>query len=555
MTAKLLRVGLIIGVLLALVVAVAYWQRANIARAYLDLPPFTSGAQPVIEQRVKMRDGIELATRVFLPDGKGPWPTLLVRDPYAFYEVLCGLFAHYDYACVHQDVRGRFESGGEWYPVIHERDDGVDTLNWLLGQSWQNGNIATFGSSYVGIVQWAMVDLMPQEVKTLVADVSHGDMYDIVYHNGHFIHGIMTHWMLGLVGGDTSVIEMAAFHPNSESSKALLDTPQRWYNDYLANDDKSGEYWSGTPYSEMRSAHQSAHMPILMTGAWHDFFLDGQFEVFEALPRREESLFSIRTGSHAASPDASPAQLIGDWLRLTLGWLQRHLRHDPSVSFPAPGYLLQNNADGSKRHYKQWPAAARELVLHLDKLGDAGHCDGGALASETPANKGGGVSFNYDPTNPAPSRAGSFQFETGVVDQGTDYCSRADVLSFASDVFETPTTISGSVRVALSFETSAPASAVVVKLMEHVVDGRVLNIREDIIAIDGSAGSAADLTLNLTPIQWTLRPGSYLRLDISSSSYPIFNAHPNARGLWSRIVPSESATQTLHSGRLEIPLE
>jgi len=34
------------------------------------------------EQMVAMRDGIKLATSIFLPQGKGPWPTVLVRTPY-----------------------------------------------------------------------------------------------------------------------------------------------------------------------------------------------------------------------------------------------------------------------------------------------------------------------------------------------------------------------------------------------------------------------------------------------------------------------------------------
>ncbi|NND69603.1 MAG: CocE/NonD family hydrolase [Halioglobus sp.] len=554
MGTKLLKGTLFLALLLAVLACVAYWQRTALARVYLELPAFTTDARPLITQRVNMRDGTALATRIYLPEGDGPWPTILIRDPYSFYRVSCGMFVRYGYACVHQDVRGRFESEGEWYPVINERNDGLDTLDWLLEQDWQDGNIATYGSSYVGIVQWAMVDEMPPEVKTLVADVSHGDMYEIVYHNGHFIHGTMTYWMLGLVETETTLEAMAAYHPNRDSSANLLATPQRWYEDYLANPDKSGDYWNTSPYPEMREAHKQARMPVLLTAAWHDFFLDGQFKVFEELPRRADSVFMVRTGSHSASPDADAGELVGGSFRLTLKWLAHHLRQESVSGLPAPGYHLQGHLDGATTHYPDWPADNGKIILHLDNLADAGKCDGGAMG-ETPAAASASVSFEYDPANPAPSRAGSYQFETGVLDQGNDYCSRPDVLSFASEPLGTPITILGAADVTLAVATSAAASAFIVKLQERLADGRVLNIRENIVTVDGADGDRQDIAIELAPIKWTARAGSTLRLDISSSSYPIFNAHPNVPGLWSTIEPSTTATQSLFSGQITLPIE
>ena len=43
----------------------------------------TSLAQKAWEEMVPMRDGVRLATNVYLPDGEGPWPVILARTPYA----------------------------------------------------------------------------------------------------------------------------------------------------------------------------------------------------------------------------------------------------------------------------------------------------------------------------------------------------------------------------------------------------------------------------------------------------------------------------------------
>jgi putative CocE/NonD family hydrolase len=112
---------------------------------------------------VAMRDGVELATDLWVPETT-PAPTLLVRLPYSKdlpallgYGLVPNLFALVEagYAVVYQDCRGTFRSAGEFTPMLNEPDDGADTIGWLLEQPWCDGNIGTYGPSYLGFVQWA----------------------------------------------------------------------------------------------------------------------------------------------------------------------------------------------------------------------------------------------------------------------------------------------------------------------------------------------------------------------------------------------------------------
>ena len=50
------------------------------------------------------------------------------------------------YACVIQDVRGRWDSEGEYYPFFEEANDGYDTQEWIGRQSWSNGKISLSGA-------------------------------------------------------------------------------------------------------------------------------------------------------------------------------------------------------------------------------------------------------------------------------------------------------------------------------------------------------------------------------------------------------------------------
>ena len=63
-------------------------------------------------------------------------------------------YVHYGYAVVAQDTRGRELSEGLWQPIINEKDDGDDTLNWIAAQEWSDGGVGMIGPSYLSIVQW-----------------------------------------------------------------------------------------------------------------------------------------------------------------------------------------------------------------------------------------------------------------------------------------------------------------------------------------------------------------------------------------------------------------
>jgi len=83
---------------------------------------------------VTMRDGVRLATDIYLPamDGKivtSTFAVILERTPYDKRrpELVANgqYFARRGYVCAVQDVRGRFASEGERYPFAKEAPDGT----------------------------------------------------------------------------------------------------------------------------------------------------------------------------------------------------------------------------------------------------------------------------------------------------------------------------------------------------------------------------------------------------------------------------------------------
>src|SRR5215468_9907913 len=119
----------------------------------------TDAGERVMKVWVPMRDGVKLSAIVFIPEAEGKYPVVLQRTPYKKEAWTVGHeeWTHHGYVYVVQDVRGRFDSEGTWYPFFQEKDDGYDTLAWIHKQSWSNGNVGMFGPSYNAMAQIAAI--------------------------------------------------------------------------------------------------------------------------------------------------------------------------------------------------------------------------------------------------------------------------------------------------------------------------------------------------------------------------------------------------------------
>ena len=112
---------------------------------------------------VTMRDDIRLACDVYLPEGDGPFPTILTRLPYGKNEPYCHMnligafYTSKGYAHVVQDVRGKWGSEGNFNPNMGavEVSDGFDTIDWVAKQDWSTGRIGMWGESYYGFTTYA----------------------------------------------------------------------------------------------------------------------------------------------------------------------------------------------------------------------------------------------------------------------------------------------------------------------------------------------------------------------------------------------------------------
>jgi putative CocE/NonD family hydrolase len=138
-------------------------------------------------EMVAMRDGIRLATDIYLPDGPGPFPVVMERTPYGRNEIsrseitaadpkpvpratLAAIFTETGMAVVYQDTRGRHGSEGVFVKYLSDGEDGFDTCAWLVARDWCDGRICTMGLSYAAHTQAALGCLNAPGVVAQVLD-------------------------------------------------------------------------------------------------------------------------------------------------------------------------------------------------------------------------------------------------------------------------------------------------------------------------------------------------------------------------------------------------
>lgn len=253
---------------------------------------------------IEMRDGVLLKTSMYFPAGTGPWPVIVIRNPYAailpILAAAASLWTQYGYAVVLQDCRGTGDSAGNWTPFLNERNDGLDTIQWIMKQSWMNGNIGTYGHSYLSAVQWVMADRLPNEVKAMVLSGFTTERYRQHYMNGMFRHDVYTGWAIensGVKNISTEGLFQQAVHirPHIEMDEQIFGQKLAWYRDWITNVSPVDDYWSAGFWSDLKEIPKNIHTPILMIDGWFDQHLDGMVRDYHKLPEetRRRSRFFI----------------------------------------------------------------------------------------------------------------------------------------------------------------------------------------------------------------------------------------------------------------------
>ena len=236
---------------------------------------------------VAMRDGVRLATDVYLPRHTDGAPAVLVRLPYdkcgryTFMPLIAPFFTERGYAFVAQDVRGKFRSEGETVAFDNEIDDGYDTIEWLSSQPWCDGSVGMWGDSYYGYTQWAAVASEHPALKAIVPRVTSADLGRVAdpdavtalylgeYLANYWFDNWIYHWEIDY--GHRPLAEV--FDPGFEAVGARAKSFDRLV-ERGGRGESLMEFPGNHPFDALK-------IPVLHTGGWFDNIMPDQMRDYE----------------------------------------------------------------------------------------------------------------------------------------------------------------------------------------------------------------------------------------------------------------------------------
>lgn len=519
------------------------------------------------EFMVKSSDGVRLRTVYWYPKKSKSLSLIVTRSCYPNqeyeFEIHGEECAMRGFGFVVQWCRGINGSEGEWEPNIYERSDGLELMNFLSGME-NVKNIGYWGNSYLASTGWCIADAVPDKVKSMYLGVYGTDRYTSVYQDGLFRQDIFTWWTMDNAGVPITAdyVESCKYRPQIDVDEKLWNTHLGWYRQWISNTDRDSEYWSKEGFWKMMSEIPSkVNIPVYIREGWYDHHLGSAIVSWNKLfdISKENSVLQIGPWRHEYDYvlEGQNTENIGDdSVSSVLEWFEKTLKNEMPPKRYCELYMI--GADKWVSFYDLPQNTLKNTRLYMNASGEKK--DKKVLSLE-PKEKGE-ISYQYNPENPVSSHGAESCFKS-IKQIGSLFqpeCGyREDVISFVSDPIQNPIQIMGNIEIILYVSSDAEDTSFTAKVMEIFPDGKTVNIRGSITTLayrNGAIkrckynpGEKVKISIKMWPIAWETKPGSRIRVDVSSSDFPQYSVHTNYPGIWAFQKNVKSSKQTIYYGK------
>ena len=548
------------------------------------------------EVMIPMRDGVRLFTAIYEPkDRSRKHPILMMRTPYScepygdkFNRDLrsaSNLYVKNNYILVYQDVRGRYKSEGEFVQVrplnpeaktgkgIDEATDTYDTIDWLLHNTYNNGNVGTWGISYDGFYATMTASSRHPALKAVSPQGPVTDWFrgDDRHHNGAFTFLQTTNFLPALEGRHQEKGIMREIVKNDvytdflalgtfKDADALVNdtTPTLW--NMIKTHPNFDEFWQTR--DARRSCYDLQPAILVVGGLFDSEDCYGAWNLYKAI--REQS------------PATNLYLAFGPWWHG--GWKRADFQGFGNMYFggsPSDYYLREIEYPFFRRYLEEEGEgpAHRVSVFHTGKneweFGDAWPLrsvrevpiylhEGGRISGEAPSETASFTEYISDMSRPVPYTANPTRYRTKeyMIDDQRFATARPDVITFVSDTLTDSLTLAGPIEVELQVAIGSTDADFMVKLIDvfpenytypeearkYVADPRYpmsgyqLMVRGELFRgryREGFDSPKAFTPDSITPVKYTLYdvahtflPGHRLMIQVQSSWFPIIDRNP-----------------------------
>lgn len=548
------------------------------------------------EVMIPMRDGVRLFTAIYEPkDRSRKHPILMMRTPYScepygdkFNRDLrsaSNLYVKNNYILVYQDVRGRYKSEGEFVQVrplnpeaktgkgIDEATDTYDTIDWLLHNTYNNGNVGTWGISYDGFYATMTASSRHPALKAVSPQGPVTDWFrgDDRHHNGAFTFLQTTNFLPALEGRHqekgimreivkndvyTDFLALGTF---KDADELVNDTTPTLWN-MIKTHPNFDSFWQTR--DARRSCYDLQPAILVVGGLFDSEDCYGAWNLYKAI--REQS------------PATNLYLAFGPWWHG--GWKRADFQGFGNMYFggsPSDFYLREIEYPFFRRYLEEEGEgpAHRVSVFHTGKneweFGDAWPLrsvrevpiylhEGGRISGEAPSETASFTEYISDMSRPVPYTANPTRYRTKeyMIDDQRFATARPDVITFVSDTLTDSLTLAGPIEVELQVAIGSTDADFMVKLIDvfpenytypeeakkYVADPRYpmsgyqLMVRGELFRgryREGFDSPKAFTPDSITPVKYTLYdvahtflPGHRLMIQVQSSWFPIIDRNP-----------------------------
>jgi putative CocE/NonD family hydrolase len=516
--------------------------------------------------RIPLREGITLSADLALPPGL-PAPAVVVRTPYGKtgepQSQRAAVFARAGYALVFADVRGRGDSDGVFQPYRHDGLDGAEVIAWAAAQEWCTGDVATWGASYGGRIQWLTALEHPPALRAMVCLVTPSDPFvehptglpTPMHINWHrFTDGRMPQYR-----DDVDWMAVYGHRPLQTMDEAAGFVSPNWREELAHR--TLDEWWEPVRYQHRIG---ETDVPALHISGWYDdeeIGTPANFAAMVAAGRTGQRLLMGPWG-HAVNKTRTLGELdfgpdaVIDLDAYVLAFLDEHVKGINPASPQPPARIFVMGAN-EWRDAPAWPPPdAASAVFHFSSGGHAnsrfgdGELVPAAVTADQPPDE-----WTHDPGRPVPFITGASSAQIGGPDDYLGVESRGDVLVFTSDPLTEPLEIIGPVRVIAHVATSAADTDITAKLVDvhpgefaqRLCDGMVrLRYRDGFEREQPvTPGEVYEVGIPMWDTCVRLASGHRLRVEIASSAFPKYDVNLGTGGDMITEITGVTATNRL----------
>ena len=499
---------------------------------------------------VAMRDGVRLATDVYLPRGGRGAATVLVRLPYdksarfSFMSRIATRFLERGYAFVAQDVRGKARSEGRPEAFTSEAADGADTLEWLASKPWSGGIVGMFGDSYYGFTQWAAAASGHRALRAIVPRMTTTRLgHEWVTDRGAFRLFAMAEWAATAWVDEFLYADVPDWtvRPLSDLVPAIRGGRRSESLDRWARTPPDDPFWTEGVFGAGTPLPGRVRLPVLHAGGWWDVFQRGQIRDFASLrasgaPDQHLVMGSTDHFDDALLPDGEAVadievdddaleRFLPGYLGPALEFFDRHLLERPGPPLPPVRWHLAN---AGWRAAIAWPPpdARRLLLFGADPARALDGPEGGALTAAAERSRGD-VVWAHDPEDLVPDLVDDgWRPLLGLPDERAVE-RRPDVATFTSEPAGAALDLAGPATVAVVAAGEGRGMHLMAKLVDVYPSGRARRILQGATVVSEPA-SARPARIDLGHAGYRLPAGHRLRLEIASSDYPRYLWDPGS---------------------------